>query len=781
MSFILPREESPFEKILRPSTSALSSISDLVKSYRQRQSQRSFGESLAKEFGRPELKELTSVIPSEKYADLYNSLLKEQKDSAFMRSLTDQGDAGFGEEEPIGRGAPIYSASFQDRMGDEPIKRAPSPRFLSPEQEASLALTNPSQSKAYQKWKEGRVAEQAKVQGKEDLQETWNDLAKTLKGGNLGITRLSKLTSKGREDRSYFDTLAVQIESIGKDLVSKGVLSQARFNYLLKNIPSSTDTDATNRGKLRAWAKALKLDPSILTSVDRAPKKKAQIETRPTDAIGDSVSLDEGLGEQDSDLEPEIPEKSPGKELLRSPEYLAQSLLAGAKGAPRALTGLLSEGSKYLQRKGEEQRAASGKEMTESQRRFTEKVVNALGLPERILQKVGLPTIEEAEEEIRKRAGYLDEEEPSDIERGVRSAGRFIGSAVVTPGAAFGTAARAATTGLAGAGAGIAAGMGGEGGAQLLGAIGLPTLVRAFQLIKTGKIAPTTQEARQIYESAKSLGLSDAELTPMIQGEFRKKLLGAIATPTRGSARSLERSESALWSAYERIKQQAEGLAPASEDQLNNIASKTQEIVSSLKKSKMPTDDKRKAIEKIEAFQDKVLEEGFTPAEVIDTWQDINQTVNWRSFSQGKKVLGELNKTLSDFLKESSPELFRQFESVNKLWDRLQETVEAISPKAYSSLLKAGEVGGFLKGMKDFVTNGDGVLLSSMIGVKGLKALASEMLTNPRLNSNVNRLLKSINSARRPTMVQALNEFRKDLRNYPEIDEEVDWSFLDDE
>lgn len=131
---------------------------------------------------------------------------------------------------------------------------------LTPEQETALALQHPVAFNAYKHLKESREKEKAKVQQKQDIEGVLGGLTKTLQGGNLGYTVAKFGTEKGRRDKQYFDTLAVQLESIAKDMISKGVLARDRFAYLLGNLPSSGKSDASNAGAIEAWADELKVD-----------------------------------------------------------------------------------------------------------------------------------------------------------------------------------------------------------------------------------------------------------------------------------------------------------------------------------------------------------------------------------------------------------------------------------------------------------------------------------------------------------------------------------------
>lgn len=161
-------------------------------------------------------------------------------------------------------------SNLQEELGFQP---------LSPQQETALALENPPAFNAYQNLKAGHEKVQEKEQSKKNLEGTLGEMTNTLLEGRLGKT-LKRFGTKGRRDVQYFDTLGTQLESIGKEMVSKGVLSAPRFAYLLSNLPTSGKTDAANAGALEAWAKELNLDiPGIedLKSLYESPEETAKV------------------------------------------------------------------------------------------------------------------------------------------------------------------------------------------------------------------------------------------------------------------------------------------------------------------------------------------------------------------------------------------------------------------------------------------------------------------------------------------------------------------------
>lgn len=124
---------------------------------------------------------------------------------------------------------------------------------LSPEQLIPIADLAQKQQQYQQK-------QQAELEEKEgprrEVGNVINEMVDILEGGTLGkANAMNQLFAYGRHNRGLYDELALRIEKELAGMVGKGALSKARFDYLLKNLPKSSYTDATNRSKLQGLAK----------------------------------------------------------------------------------------------------------------------------------------------------------------------------------------------------------------------------------------------------------------------------------------------------------------------------------------------------------------------------------------------------------------------------------------------------------------------------------------------------------------------------------------------
>jgi len=463
------------------------------------------------------------------------------------------------------------------------------------------------------------------------------------------------------------------------------------------------------------------------------------------------------------------PERSFTEKAEAAPRAAARGIASGIAGTPRAFSGLLKSGSEYLSTKGRELAEREGREVSPEEKKFTDYTTKVLGLPERLLEKVGFPTYEESVNWMRKKM-EPENYEPSGLEKGLETAGGFLGSSVVTPGSSFGGVGKAAMTALGASGAGTASAAGMGPGAQFGASIAVPAVAQAINLIRTGKLNPTGAQAKQLYEEGKRLGLSDAELTPILQSQAKKDVLGFIAKPTRRAERAIQRSEAALGNLYEKVKNKSSTLRRANRTEEQFLLGKIDAVKQDLQKSKLKPGDKQKVIEEITKLESDIAANGIGADEIVATWQDINQLVNWNSFKEGKKSLAALKDPFENILKSISPEDAKEFAVLNKMWGKLQKTAEKVRPTDTTNFLKLGEAGHAMHGLISLISTGNPGSLKVFLGSQGARILATEMLTNPRLNNLLNKTIASALPATQKAVNKAVLDFEEGLRkDFPEL------------
>lgn len=456
------------------------------------------------------------------------------------------------------------------------------------------------------------------------------------------------------------------------------------------------------------------------------------------------------------------PKKTAKQEFKFAPENLARGAGAAIISTPRTVTGLLKYGSQQLAEKGRLQAKEEEKELNPEQEKFTDFLVKGLGYPEELLEKIGLPTFQEVSDWARSKTEQ-NEFEVSDIEKGLETTGNFLGTAALTPGASFRTGMRGATTAAGAVGAGGAEALGAGPGGQFAASLGLPAAVNMLNLIRKGKLMPTGKEALALYNFLKAEGLSEAELAPILQSSRKSRLLGGLAQKTGRAKKAIEASESALGRVYDKIKQAASHLPRATTAQETRFVHRLQDISNNLKKSKIKGPGKTDAIKKIDDMIHDVAANGISADEIIATWIDVNDAIDWKSFKTGKKTLASIKEPMMDLFKEISPHHAREFANVNKSYSRLQNVAKVVEPNNIRKLISYGEGAATAYGVYEFITTGDTKKLKGIAFTKGVRHLATEMLINPRLNNLSGKLLIAIKSGSKQALLKATRDFEEEL------------------
>lgn len=126
-------------------------------------------------------------------------------------------------------------------------------------------------------------------------QTSFNRMGELLKEGKLGLGSKVKgavFGGKTAEDVGEFESLTGAIEAMLVDRVNRGTLSNSRFNYITKTlIPRPNDRQATIKGKLKALARELDLDPAAL-GLQKEVEKGTTVTVKLPDGRSTQVSKD---------------------------------------------------------------------------------------------------------------------------------------------------------------------------------------------------------------------------------------------------------------------------------------------------------------------------------------------------------------------------------------------------------------------------------------------------------------------------------------------------------
>lgn len=483
---------------------------------------------------------------------------------------------------------------------------------------------------------------------------------------------------------------------------------------------------------------------------------------------------------------------SPRESLIKSTapiEEFAQQFGKGLGGevgaAPRTFAELLSYGSKFLAQKGEEQQEDKGTPLSDKDKKITQRILKGMDFPLKILDKIGYPSKERIEEIMDSYSQATGQDVPSDPQSSAGRFGKRTGefAAYALPGKGATLPGRLATSLLGGVGAQGAEELGlGEGG-QVGASIALPVATHIAQALLTKKFTPTSEENKKLAQFFRQQGLSEGEVTTLLQPSRKVDILGKAAkgTKTAGILKTdvpgiLEGIEKKLGSSYESLKEQAAILPEASRKSMGKVLEDFQSVITTIDKSHMPGADKLAAKKLIDEGIHSIAGKGLKADSIIETWHDINKAVNWNSYTGGKKDLAKLKIPLKTALQEIDPSIAKNFETLNEGWGKMKNLEKKLSPNKFKNFYNYGKIFGLGSGIVQGVSTGNWSIASGILGTELTQRISTKMLTDPKYQNLFLKMGSAINNGSKLSGLKAMKEFSDAvIEDFPEEARQVDW------
>ena len=262
---------------------------------------------------------------------------------------------------------------------------------------------------------------------------------------------------------------------------------------------------------------------------------------------------------------------------------------------------------------------------------------------------------------------------------------------------------------------------------------------------------------KEIIEFAKKRGMTDEQITPLLQSENKKKWLSKI-TSKRGSTESaLESTKKGIQQAYKSVLE-----SPAAKNEISEVANG--KLINSIeeKLNNVPR-SKRDIVEK---DLSDLLNNRITGESLMNFWKDVG--------SSKSSELMTLKGPISDALKSISPELEKEFKLANELYSKYHPISKLLKPNIASDIITGAEViGGF--SALGAVLMGHYAPLAGVIGEQAAKKFAQQLLINP----NLQQLGKKIANALNDNKFQIATKLIKSVSNQikkesPEVSEKLE-------
>ena len=336
-----------------------------------------------------------------------------------------------------------------------------------------------------------------------------------------------------------------------------------------------------------------------------------------------------------------------------------------------------------------------------------------------------------------KQTETLNEVLPTEDTFGQRTVRRGLKLAPLAVASPFGGASQALIrSGVAGAAGETTKELGGGELAQTIAELSSymsPSLTK--NLVEKGKY-------KTLINSARKFGLSDDEISPLIQSEFKQKWFSKLAKKTGKSEERLSKTKSALDRSYEGLFK-----SPDSEKVLSSQSSN--DLLGSL--SKIAEDLPSEVRSRISQDMSDLVKKPITGQSLINLWKDINYYV-----SKGERQIGLFKEPIRKAIGSLSPELEKDFGLVNDLYKKYYPMAKNLKPHQVDKFVNAAEG----LGLVGSVVTWNLPAIGSVIGVHSARLLAREMLINPRFQQLTNKMMIAIKGNSLPVFTKVSSEMQ---------------------
>lgn len=246
-----------------------------------------------------------------------------------------------------------------------------------------------------------------------------------------------------------------------------------------------------------------------------------------------------------------------------------------------------------------------------------------------------------------------------------------------------------------------------------------------------GKNIISKRSQKDIVDFARKYGMTESELTPLLQSKKKLGFFGKMAKKGEKSEEALKKTLDARKAIYSKLEQSPSAKAPISNQVAEDFLNETSSLL-----EKLPSSVREKAFQDYMDLAKKLKTGKANVADFMNLWTDLNYEI-----SQGSKGLGILKDPIENVFKKASPGFSQDFEMTRELYKRFYPVAKKLKPGISDELMDAGELGTLLYG----VAKGKFGLITEVLGIDTARRLSREMLINPRFQNLHLQMVNALN------------------------------------
>lgn len=261
------------------------------------------------------------------------------------------------------------------------------------------------------------------------------------------------------------------------------------------------------------------------------------------------------------------------------------------------------------------------------------------------------------------------------------------------------------------------------------------------------KITTVNPKNADILETGRKFGLTEKQLTPLIQSEKKINTLAKYAAKTGRAEKALEDTHKGLDDLFVGIRKTPEAQKIYSNENANKTLS---DIIDSM--NKLPH-EARKLVSK--DFHD-LINKPLNADSLIDFYRDINYNIK-----KGNKILGGLLDPIRESFYRASPELGKDFNAINDAYKGFLKINKVLRPSMESGFFDARRSAQLAYGL----TMQDPKALGELLGEYVSKKAARELLINPRFQNLQIKMISALNDKKYMIANRAYKEIQKMVKD----------------
>lgn len=265
-------------------------------------------------------------------------------------------------------------------------------------------------------------------------------------------------------------------------------------------------------------------------------------------------------------------------------------------------------------------------------------------------------------------------------------------------------------------------------------------------MIKAGK------STKELVDFARSKGMKDKEIAPLIQSQRKQATLGKLALKRGGGEKILSESKKAIGDVYQDLYSHPQAKTALNPSESNRVM----EIIQKRMK-KMPS----KVRNTISADLSDLSSSPKTAEDFINFYSDINANL-----SGSTKQLSTLKEPIIEAISSIDKGLASDFQMTNKLYKNWSEISKTLKPTLSSDLFEGSMPIRFVIGL----TTGYTPIIGEVLGEVAGKKLARDLLLKPRFQNLGKKMVTALNENKLPAAKKIWDSMTKEVN---EIDEQA--------